>query len=290
MRSFSLLAALAATASAYEVLTPTLNSTVTKGTEVNVKWTSVDTDADTFSIYLANFQTAHWPPTVLSLAQHVPRDSGSLKVRIPCDLSSDYGWQLNFINGTNTYVIYAQSPLFSLTGDCVEPTPTPSPKPTYSHRAYGNNVTATVTAVETIVQTVVIETPVVWFVQPTNVVAAAAVCPPGPAKTVTVWAHGDKSEVCGASDKWGSSGGSYPTKTPSAGGYGGNKGGESGPYPTTTPGGYGKGTPSSKAPTPTASNGWGKSSNLPLFTGAASANKVGGGVVMAVAGAVAMML
>jgi len=112
-------ALLAASASAYQVLTPVLNATVAKGKELTIEWSSVDTDAETFSVYLSNFETNHWPPTILSLAQNVPRDDGSIDLRIPCDLSSDYGWQINFINGTNTYVIYAQSERFELTGDCV---------------------------------------------------------------------------------------------------------------------------------------------------------------------------
>ncbi|KAK8911980.1 hypothetical protein QC760_000966 [Botrytis cinerea] len=114
------LATLVAAASAYTVLTPTLNSTVAKGKSTSVTWSSVDTDASQFSIYLVNFKD--WPPTVISLAQNVPQSDNSVDVTIPCDVKSDYGWQLNFINGTNTYVIYAQSNAFSLTGSCVDPT------------------------------------------------------------------------------------------------------------------------------------------------------------------------
>ena len=244
MQFLSLLALFAASASAYKVLTPGLNTTITKGTTLDVKWTSVDTDADTFSIYLVNFQTAHWPPTVLSLAQKVPRDSSSLSVRIPCDLSSDYGWQLNFINGTNTYVIYAQSPVFSLTGDCIEPAPTPA-----TH--YGNS---TVTIAQTVVQTVVYETPVVWFVQPTNLVSAAAICPGGPQQTVTVYAPGAAPQ-------------------PTAPTYG-NK--------TTS-------TATLKA-TGTASTGYKPTSSLTPFTGAGSVNRVSVGAAALVAGAVALLL
>ncbi|KAA8577050.1 hypothetical protein EYC84_007062 [Monilinia fructicola] len=69
-------------------------------------WSSVDTDPSQFSIYLVNFKD--WPPTVVSLAQNVPQEDKSIDVTIPCNLRSDYGWQINFINGTNTYVIYAQ--------------------------------------------------------------------------------------------------------------------------------------------------------------------------------------
>lgn len=98
MQFLSTIAALVACASAYTVLTPSVNSTIAKGSAIDVKWSSVDTDASTFSIYLVNFQTAHWPPTVLSLAQNVNRDDGVASVRIPCSVSSDYGWQLNFVS------------------------------------------------------------------------------------------------------------------------------------------------------------------------------------------------
>ncbi|BFZ56993.1 hypothetical protein PYCC9005_004043 [Savitreella phatthalungensis] len=168
MQLFALAATLLTAVSAYQVTYPTANLTLTKGTDLNVRWTTVDTDPSTFSIYLVNFQTVHWPPTVISLAQNVQQSAGSATVRIPCSVTSDYGWQINFINGTNTYVIYAQSPMFSLTGQCTDPAPSASVSPA---------------------QTVLISNPVVWFVQPSNLVAAAAICPPQAVQTVTVYAN-----------------------------------------------------------------------------------------------------
>lgn len=267
MQFLSILTLFAASASAFKVLTPALNSTVSKGSNVDVKWSSVDTDASTFSIYLVNFQTAHWPPTVLSLAQNVPHDLGSLSVRIPCDVSSDYGWQLNFINGTNTYVIYAQSPVFTLTGDCIEPTPSSSA--TYGNKTVTDTATVTATAnftatatktatttIVSVVETVVYENPVVWFVQPTNLVSAAAICPGGAQTTVTVYVHG-----------------TTPAPSPSYGNH------------TTS---Y---KPTSSAPsassgikTPTGS------APIASFTGAASVNRVGSGFAVIVAGVAAMLM
>lgn len=170
MQFISTLATLIAAASAYQVLTPTLNSTVVKGSTIDVRYTSVDTDASTFSVYLTNFQTAHWPPTVLSLAQNVRREAGVVSVRIPCDVTSDYGWQLNFINGTNTYVIYAQSPKFTLTGECTDPVQQPAPVFTNS---------SGIAATTTIVTTVIFPQPLLWFVQPGASVGGAnpAACP-----------------------------------------------------------------------------------------------------------------
>lgn len=97
MQFFSTLAALAACVSAYEVLTPTANSTITKGTTIDVLYSTVDTDPSTFSVYLANF--VQWPPMVLSLVQDVAQDAGSVSVRIPCSVNSGSGFTLNFING-----------------------------------------------------------------------------------------------------------------------------------------------------------------------------------------------
>lgn len=207
-------ALLATSVSAYQVLTPSANSTITKGSTITVKWSAVDTDADIFSVYLTNFQTHHWPPTVLSLAQNVPRDDLSIDLRIPCDVSSDFGWQLNFINGTNTYVIYAQSPVFSLRGDCTDPAPT-LPTPTgYRNSTVTVKETATATLCKT-VSTIVYATPIVWFVEPSK----EAVCD---VKTVTVYP------------------GSKPTSTP-----GGGKGPYTTPAPTYKPTGTGAAGPTS---------------------------------------------
>jgi len=260
---FTLLAAaslLAASVSAYEVLTPTLNATVAKGKTVTIDWSSVDTDAEVFSVYLTNFQTAHWPPTVLSLAQNVPRDDLTIDLRIPCDISSDYGWQLNFINGTNTYVIYAQSEVFSLTGDCIEPEPTIAPYPTsgYTNTTVtlpGTTVTLHATSTATLcktVSTVVYATPIVWFVEPSK----EAACDVPAKETVTVYA---------------------PSPIPGKPTLGG---------PVT----YGHAAPTTYAdliptPAPTGS----VQPTQPAFTGAASAVQVSG-LIAVVIGAVAFLL
>jgi hypothetical protein len=49
MRVSSLLA-LASGAAAVQFTAPTANSTLTKGTTVDVKWSSVDTDAESFNM------------------------------------------------------------------------------------------------------------------------------------------------------------------------------------------------------------------------------------------------
>ncbi|KAB5578729.1 Ser-Thr-rich glycosyl-phosphatidyl-inositol-anchored membrane family-domain-containing protein [Coniochaeta sp. 2T2.1] len=121
MRVLSLLA-LASGVAAVQFTSPTANSTLTKGSNVEVTWSSVDTDAESFSIFLVNFK--NWPPFYQQLTSgEVETSAGSASVRIPCDIDSSYGYQFNAINGTNVYVIYAQTEVFSVAGDCVEPAP-----------------------------------------------------------------------------------------------------------------------------------------------------------------------
>lgn len=97
MQFFSTLSALVACVSAYQVLTPTANSTIAKGSTITVQYSTVDTDPSTFSVYLANF--VQYPPMVLSLVQNVAQSAGSVSVRIPCSVNSGAGFTLNFING-----------------------------------------------------------------------------------------------------------------------------------------------------------------------------------------------
>lgn len=260
--TFAATALLAASASAYQILSPSGNTTIAKGSDLTINWSSVDTDADVFSVYISNFETKHWPPTILSLAQNVPRDDGSVSVRIPCDLSSDFGWQINFINGTNTYVIYAQSARFSLTGDCVDPTTTAAPFPIPTSNTTivlpGTTIVqhATVTATVTkAVSTVIIATPIVWVVEPSK----AGGC----ANQVTVTAY---PSTCEAKP----TGPVYPGGPGAPGGPGGK--------PTTTKG------PGS----PTGTGGYSPTSP-PQFTGAASSVQVSGALA-AVVGAFALLL
>ncbi|KAI9739131.1 MAG: hypothetical protein M1834_007344 [Cirrosporium novae-zelandiae] len=234
MRFAVIAASLLGLASAYDVLTPTLNSTIAKGSSIDITWDTVDTDPSTFSIYIVNFATAHWPPTVLSLAQNVPQNAGSQTVRIPCSLSSDYGWQINFINGTNTYVIYAQSDRFSLTGSCVDPTTTSSssaiPSATgSSYVQYNNTIYKNVT---TYVEEVVYENPIIWFLAPAATVVGAGVtvtetvtvtptaCGVGASGSITGTAGGSGAVITSypVSSSWGNGTkatgtGSYPTST-----------------------------------------------------------------------------
>ncbi|KAL1836453.1 hypothetical protein VTJ49DRAFT_5141 [Mycothermus thermophilus] len=121
MRVLSLFtAALAAAplASAIHFLEPEADARLQKGQTYSVRWGSVDTDPSTFSIFLVNF--VDWPPFYTQVASNVPTAAGETNVTIPCDASPSWGFQLNAINGTNIYVIYAQtSRFFVQDGPCV---------------------------------------------------------------------------------------------------------------------------------------------------------------------------
>jgi Ser-Thr-rich glycosyl-phosphatidyl-inositol-anchored membrane family len=124
MRFLTALALAAPLVSAIQFTAPAVNSTIVKGSDYDLTWSTVDTDPTTFSVYLVNF--VNWPPSYVQLKTGIETSTRSTKVHIPCDTASTYGFQFNAINGTNLYVIYAQSPKFSVGGkDCVEP-----PKPT----------------------------------------------------------------------------------------------------------------------------------------------------------------
>ncbi|KAL9109401.1 MAG: hypothetical protein Q9227_005908 [Pyrenula ochraceoflavens] len=105
-------AALLPLSSAIKITAPAENSTVAAGGTLPLSWSTVDTDPSSFSFYLVNF--VDWPPSLVGLAYNVDTTSGSASVQIPCNTNPSYGYQLNAINGTNTYVIYAQSPKFSI--------------------------------------------------------------------------------------------------------------------------------------------------------------------------------
>ncbi|KAF3763406.1 hypothetical protein M406DRAFT_262788, partial [Cryphonectria parasitica EP155] len=106
-------------ASAVQFLNPAENATLTKGSTYDLEWSTVDTDPTTLSVYLVNF--VNWPPYYQELDLDVDTSAGEASVRIPCDVDSAYGYQFNAINGTNVYVIYAQTPKFSIGGaSCVD--------------------------------------------------------------------------------------------------------------------------------------------------------------------------
>ncbi|KAJ5775541.1 uncharacterized protein N7511_000552 [Penicillium nucicola] len=113
MRSvIPLVVSLASLVAAIEITSPAANTTYAAGSTVNVEWTSVDTDPTNFSLYLWNFVS--WPPSYVPLTIDVPTSDLSYSVQIPCDTTPDWGYQISGINGTNVYIIYAQSDKFTV--------------------------------------------------------------------------------------------------------------------------------------------------------------------------------
>ncbi|KAK4144427.1 Ser-Thr-rich glycosyl-phosphatidyl-inositol-anchored membrane family-domain-containing protein [Dichotomopilus funicola] len=128
MRFLSLLALGAPLVSAIQFFEPIANATLHKGSTYPVKWHSVDTDPSTFSIYLVNF--VDWPPFYTQVASGVKTVDGEYEVTVPCDVDSSWGFQFNAINGTNVYIIHAQTSKFSIRdGDCSGSGPTTLPAP-----------------------------------------------------------------------------------------------------------------------------------------------------------------
>ncbi|KAK4451404.1 Ser-Thr-rich glycosyl-phosphatidyl-inositol-anchored membrane family-domain-containing protein [Podospora aff. communis PSN243] len=125
MRSFSLLALAAPLVAAMDFSSPAANTTLAKGETFQLSWNTVDTDPSQFSVYLVNF--VNWPPYYAPLAYNVETSSGEIDVKLPCNIDNSYGYQFNAINGTNVYVIYAQTPKFFVTGGPCEDAPTPEP-------------------------------------------------------------------------------------------------------------------------------------------------------------------
>lgn len=99
MRFLSILALAAPLVAAIEFTAPAANSTLTKGSDYELTWTTVDTDPTSFSVYLVNFVT--WPPSYVQVASDLETAHGSASVHVPCDTDNSYGYQFNAINGTN---------------------------------------------------------------------------------------------------------------------------------------------------------------------------------------------
>ncbi|KAM7194016.1 extracellular proline-serine rich protein [Naviculisporaceae sp. PSN 640] len=124
VRAFSLVALAAPLVSAIQFTSPELNSTLSKGEKYTLTWDTVDTDPSAFSVYLVNF--VDWPPSYTGLAYDLETAAGEAEITIPCSTPSSYGFQFNAINGTNVYVIYAQTEKFSVDGGPCEDAPVTS--------------------------------------------------------------------------------------------------------------------------------------------------------------------
>ncbi|KAK1998004.1 extracellular proline-serine rich protein [Colletotrichum falcatum] len=143
MRFFTAALALAAPlVSAIDFSSPTVNSTIAKGSKYELTWNTVDTDPSTFSVFLVNF--VNWPPFYTLLAENIETSAGAASIDVPCSVQNSYGYQFNAINGTNVYVIYAQTPKFSISGADCAGGPTTLPPALPSTCAPPSTVTVTV--------------------------------------------------------------------------------------------------------------------------------------------------
>ncbi|KAL2271347.1 hypothetical protein VTJ83DRAFT_718 [Remersonia thermophila] len=126
MRVLSLFTAALATAplaSAIHFLAPESDAELVKGQSYTIRWGHVDTDPSTFSLFLVNF--VDWPPFYTQIAADVPTSAGQTNITIPCDPSPGWGFQLNAINGTNVYVIHAQTSRFTIFDGPCDPSTVP---------------------------------------------------------------------------------------------------------------------------------------------------------------------
>jgi hypothetical protein len=80
MRGFSVFALVAPLVAAIQLTEPTLNSTLVQGETYSVKWTSVDTDPTTFSLFLVDF--VNWPPFYTLVASNLQTSAGEVQVRV----------------------------------------------------------------------------------------------------------------------------------------------------------------------------------------------------------------
>lgn len=112
MVSFLSLLALAATAAALKITSPSKDDEWRTGSEQTIKWDAVSSDQDTFNIYLSNM--ASYPSTTILLASDVSSADGSYTID-GSKLTKGTSYTINFTNGTESSQIYAQSVSFTKT-------------------------------------------------------------------------------------------------------------------------------------------------------------------------------
>ncbi|KAK7697336.1 hypothetical protein SLS64_013634 [Diaporthe eres] len=99
---------------------------IVKGDTLNVTWDTVSTDPKKFSLYLWEFVA--YPPAYELVAYNVDTEVKQATFKVPCNIKSSPDWQLTMTEGTNVYVLYAQTARFKIkdsNGTCVDPPPHP---------------------------------------------------------------------------------------------------------------------------------------------------------------------
>lgn len=105
------LLALASTAAALSVTSPTSSDVWTVGESQTVTWDTVSSDQSTFNIYLSNMVS--YPSTTILLASDVSKSAGKATID-GSKLTAGDSFTINFTNGTETEQLYAQSVSFIL--------------------------------------------------------------------------------------------------------------------------------------------------------------------------------
>lgn len=103
------LLALASTAAALSVTSPTSSDVWTVGESQTVTWDTVSSDQSTFNIYLSNMVS--YPSTTILLASDVSKSAGKATID-GSKLTAGDSFTINFTNGTETEQLYAQSVSF----------------------------------------------------------------------------------------------------------------------------------------------------------------------------------
>ncbi|KAJ5935754.1 hypothetical protein N7466_005301 [Penicillium verhagenii] len=130
-------------AGALTVTEPEQGADISPSSSVDVKWTSVDTDAKSFDIYLVNYVV--YPNVNKKLASDISTSDGSHTVNIG-SLADGQGYQINLMSDSNTGIL-AQTGQFNITGSASESSTTSSGSTTSTtSTASGTTLTGTNTA------------------------------------------------------------------------------------------------------------------------------------------------
>lgn len=106
---------LAGLAAALQVTQPGKNDEFKTSDSITVKWSSVNTDASSFNIYLVN--NAVYPPVNKEIATNVKTSDNSYTIKDLSGLSAGSGYQVNLeSDSTQNTGILAQSQQFNMTG------------------------------------------------------------------------------------------------------------------------------------------------------------------------------
>ncbi|KAK5798250.1 hypothetical protein VI817_004541 [Penicillium citrinum] len=133
----------AVTAAGLTITSPEVGQSVDNSKSVTVRWQAVETDPETFSIYLVNQNV--YPPTQELVASDVPKDKGSytIKAKSMDGVDTGRGYQVNIVSDTNQAIL-AQSSQFKVAGHdkmssisasitATESSTVPSTSPTITH-------------------------------------------------------------------------------------------------------------------------------------------------------------